>query len=192
MGRWAGLALLGLLALAGCADSTGNTPPDMVDESELDFVPRRATAPAVQTRDTSFWAVRGEERRLEIRYTGEGTGKKFLEFEVDDESLLRRPDGTLFAVGDSIEISVQVDSTLFLVNLEPSGLVFNPERPAVLELDYDEAEEEFLARESEFDAWRQEATGDPWFRVGSVQVEELDEIEILIFGFTRYALAVGR
>ncbi len=87
---------------------------------------------------------------------------------------------------------MQVDASLFLVNLEPSGLEFSSEEPAVLELDYDEAEEEFLARESEFDAWRQERAGEPWFRVASVQIEELDEIEVLILGFTRYALAVGR
>ncbi len=85
-----------------------------------------------------------------------------------------------------------VDATLFLVDLQPSGLQFNPDEPASLEFDYDEAEEDFLLRELEFEAWRQELLGDPWVRLQSVQMEELDEIEIILLGFTRYALATGR
>lgn len=182
-------------ALACSDDPMGNGPGDMVDESQLDFVVRSDTAPPLETTDTSFWAVLGEERELEIRFAGQGgsgTGSKFLELQVKDASLLRRPNGTPFAVGDSIEIQVTVDTELFVVRLEPSGLVFNPDDPAELEIDYEAADDDFLVRESEFDVWRQERAGDPWERLASIQIEELDEIEVLLFGFTRYALAVGR
>jgi hypothetical protein len=197
--RWSGAgvaatAIIVGLALAACVSSTGSEP-EFVDESQLEFVPRSLAAPPVETMDTSFWAVKGQDRRLEIRYQGQGgpgTGKKFLRLDVEEQTLLRRPDGTMFAEGDSIEIHVTVDPVLFLVNFEPSGLRFNPDEPAKLEIDYDEAEEDFLVREGEFDMWRQERSGDPWERLGSFQVEELDEIEALLLGFTRYALATGR
>ena len=180
--------------LAGCEDST-NSAPQTVNESDLEFVRRSAAAPPLETMETSFWAVKGQDREVEIRYAGQGgpgSGKEFLELVIEEQTLLRRPDGSSFAEGDSIEIRVSVDPDLFVVRFEPSGLRFNPDEPAKLSLDYDEAEDEFLAREGEFDLWRQEQAGEPWERIGILQVEELDEIEALLTGFTRYALAVGR
>lgn len=187
--------MVGLAAIGCDGDSSGPEVPDTVSEDQLEFVPRSSTAPPLVTLDTAFWAVRGEQRTLEIRFAGQGgsgTGTRFLEFEVEDESLLRRPDGTTFTLGDSIEITVSIDPVLYLVDFGPSGLVFNPQEPAELEIEYDEAEDEFLAREGEFDAWRQEGTGQPWERQASVQFEELDEIDVSVFSFTRFALAVGR
>ena len=187
-------ALVASLGLAGCENSS-DSEPDIVPESQLEFVPRSDSAPALETTDTSFFAVKGEDRRLEIRYVGVGgddSGERFLRLDIEEETLLRRPDGTLFAAGDSVEIRVVVDPVLFLANFEPAGLQFNPNEPAELEYRYDQADDDFLVRESEFDLWRQERPGDPWERLGSLQVEELDEIEVELLGFTRYALAVGR
>lgn len=181
-------------SLVGCNDSSSSEPV-IKPESELEFVPVRATAPALETTDTLFWAVKGEERELEILFQGQGgsgTGSKFLEFRVPDNSLLSRPNGTLFQLGDSIEIQITVDAGLYVVGLEPSGLRFNPSEPAELELDYGEADEDFLVREGEFDAWRQEISNQPWELIDSIQLEDLDEVEILVVGFTRYALAIGR
>jgi hypothetical protein len=195
LGRVAAPALLAALLMTSCDNSTENTVPDELEESQLEFVPRQAAAPALATMDTSFWAVKGRDSELEIRYQGQGgpgTGKEFLEFVVEEQTLLRRPDGTTFADGDSIEIRVTVDPLLFLVEFEPSGLEFNPNEPAKLELDYDEAEDDFLVRESDIDFWLQEQSNEPWARLASIQVEELDEIEVLLTGFTRYALAIGR
>jgi hypothetical protein len=197
--RWwggTGTALAIFLGLAVVACDSSNEPgPVTVPESRLEFVPLSGTAPPLETRDTSFWAVRGQDRRMEIRFRGDGgpgTGKRFLELEIDTETLLRRPDGTPFADGDSIEIFVRVDTALFLASFEPSGLVFNPEEPAQLEIDYDEADVTFLRREGEFDLWRQERPGEPWVRMGSLRLEDFDEIEAVLDGFTRYALAIGR
>ncbi len=198
MGAWrvapAVLAVLVALSLAGCSDSSSSEPITK-PESELEFVPVRSTAPALETTDTSFWAVKGEDRELEIRFQGQGgpgTGSRFLEFKVPASSLLTRPDGTLFQEGDSVEIRVTVDAGRYVVDFEPSGLRFNASEPAELELDYGEADEGYLVREGEFDAWRQEISNQPWELIDSVQLEELDEIEILLLGFTRYALAIGR
>lgn len=191
-GAFAALVLALLLGAAGCDSSTG---PMTLPGSALQFVPLSSVAPLLETTDTTFWAVRGEDRRLEIRFQGQGgpgTGKRFLELRVNADALLRRPDGTLFAEGDSIEIRVAVDTVLILARLEPTGLIFSPEDPAELEIRYEEAEDNFLAREREFDLWRQERPGDPWELIGSVQLEEFDEIEAFLRSFTRYALAIGR
>jgi hypothetical protein len=192
-GATAALAMVAV-TLMGCNDSTSSAPITKPG-SELEFVPVRTTAPPLETTDTSFWAVKGEERELVLRFQGQGgpgTGSKFLQFSVSDNSLLARPDGSSFQTGDSVEISVSVDPGLYSVNFEPSGLRFNPSDPAELELDYGETEDDFLIREGEFDAWRQELSNQPWELIGSLQMEELDEIEIDVLGFTRYALAIGR
>lgn len=194
--RWSVTALVIAAVIAtACNDSSGPNGPDILPEDQLDFVPISTTAPPLATLDTSFWAVRGEERILAIRFAGQGgsgTGSRFLELEIEDESLLRRPDGTLFAEGDSIEITVSIDQGLYRIDFGPSGLVFNPGEPAELEIEYAEAEDDFLVIEADFDVWRQEQLGEDWEKLASVKFEDLDEIEVSIFGFTRFALAVGR
>jgi hypothetical protein len=191
----AAAGLMVVVSLLSCDSATENSMPEELPEAELEFVPRRVTAPPLETMDTSFWAVKGRDSEIQIRYQGQGepgTGKEFLDFVVEEQSLLRHPDGSVIADGDSIQIRITVDPELFLVSFEPSGLEFNPDEPAKLELDYDEAEDDYLAREADIDFWRQEQAGEPWARIQSIQIEELDEIEILITGFTRYALAIGR
>ena len=102
-----GVLTVGLLisfSTVACDDTaTENNPPGMVDGSQLDFVPFGTNAPPLETTDTSFWAVKGEDRELRIRFQGQsgpGSGKEFFDFKVEEETLLRRPDGTLFASFD--------------------------------------------------------------------------------------------
>lgn len=185
------------VALAACGDSTGPQGPVAKPESQLDFVLVRSDAPRLTTTDTSFWAVAGEGRRLEIMRQAAvagAEGESFLSFEVKSGSLLRRPDGTMFQPGDSVLIRVVVDTTKILAEFRPSGLEFNPADPAELKIEYGEAEDQYLMpdTESRIDLWRQELPGDPWTRLGSVKVEDLNEIEAKLTGFTRFALAIGR
>lgn len=193
------VALLVAALVIGACDDDGvahGNEPDVRNETDLEFVRVRADAPPLETTDTSFWAVRGENRQLEIRFAGQGgpgTGSRFLRFEVDNDALLRRPDGTPFAPGDSVLIRVSIETSRFLASFEPSGLEFDPGEPAELEIDYELAEDDFLGeRELEIDLWRQERASEPWERIGSLQIEDLDEIEAEIVGFTRFALAIGR
>ena len=102
--RW----LLPVLVLAACSDSSG--PEVEKPESELQFVRFPATPP-LETLVVSFWAVKGDNREIEIDYLPEEVGEdgeEFLEFRVPNDALLRRPDGTLFAEGDSILITITV------------------------------------------------------------------------------------
>lgn len=43
--------------------------------------------------------------------------------------------------------------------------------------------------EQQIAIWRQESLLDPYFKVGSVTVEDLEEVEGTLDGFTRYAIA---
>lgn len=174
------LPLIVLLGLAACDDDS-----IMVPESQLDFVSLGMGAPPLETMDTVFLAVPGEDRELEIRY--ENTAERFLRLRVDQETLLRL-DGVI--VTDPVAIRVTVDAELFRADFEPQGLEFLLE-PAELEIRYDKAEPEFLDREEELEIWRQENPGDPWELVESLSLGDF-RIEADIDGFTRYALAIGR
>lgn len=174
-----------LVTLAIACDDEG---PVTRGEGELQFVPFSATAPPLATTDTSFWAFAGRDTTVEILY--EGTGKRFLRFELEEESLLRRPDGTPFQPGDSVLISIAVEPGRYVLSLQPTGLQFGAGAPAELELRYDFADEDFLARESAFAMWRQERLGELWEQIPSIQIEDFDEIEADLQSFTRYAIAI--
>jgi hypothetical protein len=192
MKRWS-VVLLVLLA-AACSDSTdpdeGPTPT-----SELNFL-RFSSANAVSVRTASFWAVRGRDRKLEIDYAD---GHEFLEFEVRSGSLLRRPDGSLFANNDSILITVTLDpSDRFIVDFQPSGLTFNPSDPARLKINYLEADpdidddgdedSEDLALEAALRVWQQELPGLPWLPLLTFRIDD-DDLEARVLSFTGFAMA---
>lgn len=188
------------LLIAGCSDTPVEPQPDALPESELTFVRFSANAPPPADSVVSFWAVRGEDREIAIRLQpaeGESEGEEFLEFEVSGQSLARYPDGTAFELGDSVLITIRlVDPSRFMFEFEPAGLKFDPERPAELEVSYARADPDFdddgvADDELEFQFWRQEREGELWFRMGTVIIEDLSEVEAAIHGFTRYALASG-
>jgi hypothetical protein len=172
----------------------GATAVQTASEAELEFVLHAETAPELETRDTAFWAFAGRDTTVEIRYRDRG--KAYLRFRLDDQSLWKRPDGTLFAPGDSVQIRIRIEDApdpalRFWATLEPAGLRFHPDAPAELEYRYEFADDAFLARETEFGVWLQEAPGEEWIWVPSAQFEDADEIEVELPGFTRYALAIG-
>ncbi len=211
--RFLGLALLATAGLAGCGDDTrltsitAPTSPQMarsVSSSEDDptFVQYTATTPPA-TRDTSFWAVRGQDRRLEIYYEstipGE-KGEKLMKFRVREGSLRQRPDGSLIAFGDSVLISVRVDTEEGLVfDFQPSGLRFSTYEPAEIDISFSLADQDLngdgvvdrhdKATERQLAIWQQEATLDPWMRLPSMLTPPEDKVSADVLGFTRFALA---
>jgi hypothetical protein len=196
------LAVAAVLGTAtACSDSTApgdNTRPP----AELNIARLASTSPPLFNADTFFYAKKGEDREVRISFQnslGE-EGEEFLRLRVRDESLLSRPDGTPFAIGDSVRITVRVvDATQILFEAEPSGLTFNPSRPAELKIHYSHADHDFNEDgaintaddqlKSLLAIWRQETPADPFIRLGSVNVEGLEEINADILGFTRFAIA---
>jgi hypothetical protein len=201
--RWViGSVALAFVALA-CSESTA--PPNDTDPrppAELNVLRLAQSAPPLFNPTISFYAMRGEdsEGRIFFQDAGGGSGEEYLRLKIDGASLLARPDGTPFAIGDSILITVTVvDVQQILFELEPSGLRFDPAQPAELEIDYGEADDDFNedgAVDTEDDAiedvlsiWRQETVGGVFERLGSVVIKDLEEIETDLLGFTRYAIA---
>ena len=184
--------------LASCSDSP--TGPGQLPEDELVFVRAAADAPPLETSQVQVWAKAGEGRRVEIKYAkvGEYGGDKCMEFDIPGDALLRRPDGTSFAKGDSILITIQVvDPDAFNFRFSPSGLKFDPEHPPELRVSYKWADPDLnddgvvddRDRAFRFDIWKQETDGSDWFRIGTSRDTNLQELRAEITGFTRYAVA---
>ena len=190
-----------LLAATACSDST--TPGDNTRPPEdLNFARLASTSLPLFNAEESFYAKKGEDRELRIFFQdlSGGQGEEFLRLRVRDESLLSRPDGTPFAAGDSVLITVRVvDVTKILFEMEPSGLSFNPALPAELKIHYSHADHDFNEDggtnaeddqiKSQLGIWRQATLTDPFIRLGSVNVEGTEEINADILGFSRYAIA---
>ena len=190
-----------LVAATACSDSTApgdnSRPPENLNVARL-----ASTSPPLFNPEESFFAKKGEDRELRIYFqdVSGGQGEEFLRLRVRDESLLSRPDGTPFAAGDSVLITVRVvDVTRILFEADPSGLTFNPSQPAELKIHYSHADHDFNEDgtidasddqiKSQLAIWRQETLSGPFIRLGSVNIEGLEEINADILGFSRFAIA---
>jgi len=200
MRRNAVLAGALVLLLLGCGD---NPPPTGVPEAQLTIVRQDTLAPPLLTNQASFWAKVGDGREVRLFYQGAApgdTGDEYLRFEVPGDGLYRKPDGSAFLPGDSILITVTVlDATRFHYQFEPSGLRFAPDRPARLKIKYFDCQHDFNgdgvidAEDTRIEGllgiWERSGPGAPWFRLSTVQFEELDELDANIPSFTEHAVA---
>jgi hypothetical protein len=198
---------LGALGVAACGDDSNDTPdPDEPGTTrppgELSILRLAADAPPLFENSVSFWAVRGEDREGRLYFEDDQgqRGEEYLRLQIGSSSLLARPDGTPFAAGDSVQVTVTVvDPTQILFQLEPEGLTFSSTSPAELEIEYDEAGEDLNDDgsvdgeddevESLLGVWRQATVGQPFVRLGSAVIEDLREIEAELTSFSRYAIA---
>jgi hypothetical protein len=199
------LALATLVLASACGDDGGNggdgggteRPPE-----ELNILRLAEGAPPLESTVLQFWARRGDSREGKLYFLNdEGErGNEYLSLKIDSNTLLARPDGSPIAVGDSILITVTVvDPSQILFQFAPEGLQFNASQPAELKIKYDEADRDFDDDgdedaedddiERQLSIWRQAAPGQPFVRIGSAVVEDLDEIEADLTGFSRYAIA---
>jgi len=93
-----------------------------------------AGALSLDRYSAAFWAVRGEQRSVQINYlssTGDTTAP-FLGLTTTDPAWV--PGVGDLAVGDSVLITVTIDPTNIKISLEPTGLLFGD--PAQLQVSY--------------------------------------------------------
>ncbi len=179
-----------LLATVACSDATA--PLDTRPPAQLNILRLLPTAPPLLADSTTFTACKGQgaEGRLVFNDGSGGEGEEFARLTLDGASLFAKPDGTLFAPGECVQITMALDDpTQILVRLEPSGLRFDPSHPAQLKLEYGEAEGVDSTVQAQISIWRQENPGDPFVRIGSAVIENLQEVQADLLGFSRYALA---
>ena len=199
--RW--LLALGV-ASAACSSATDSgqvvSPPD-----NLTYLRLATTAPPLCSNTVTFDAVKGTsvEAALVFPEPGDdcnGSTEDFVRLKIDAQSLLEMPDGTPINDGDHVTITMTwVGGDSIMVELEPTGLVFNPAKPAELKIEYGEASDDLNHDgtvdqedddiEQELGMWRQEHPGDDFVLIGSVKVEDANEIEAKLNGFSRYAIA---
>ena len=198
-----GLTLL--FSVAGCRNDVvaASTPDVQKPESQLTFVRSSPTAPPLATVTASFYAKRGSDREIRLYYRprpGRKDSTEFLRFRVRRDALSRRPDGTAFAVNDSILITIRVaDPSKLIVEFQQSGLQFSTSEPAELKLSFKEADGDVdgdgdsdstdLALKRQLGIWFQEAPGQLWHSLTSTVFENEDDIEAKVSGFTTYAVA---
>jgi hypothetical protein len=185
-----------LCAVAACGESTGPTAVQK-QGSDLHFLRLAATAPSLQSTVVSFYAQKGSDREVRVRFSN---GEDFLRFRVFANSLLQRPDGSTFANGDSVLITITVtDPTKLAAEFQPAGLKFSSANPARLQFEFGECDKDLNGDGTvsttdtllipSISVWRQETAGGEWLKVGSTVEVELNEVQADIFGFTGYALA---
>jgi len=146
---WLPLAIL--LAFAGCQQPLA--PPDApqapgvvtsLSPSSMDtHVLRQAsTAPGLETYQVSFWAHKGEASTVKVSYQSVAPGEErqaFLRFDIPSRGLRAGAQGVPLKRGDSVYVTVTVDPVRFVVDFQPSGVVFSKAFPATLTLWYENA-----------------------------------------------------
>jgi hypothetical protein len=202
------------LLLVGCGDTplvpnqpeplaSGSPALQQVPQSSLLFLRPAQGAPSLAALTVTFWAVRGLDREVSIFYHKRPTlpdSTEFLRFKVEKRSLVNRPDGTPIAMGDSIQITLTVvDTVSLIVEFQPAGLVFDPNRPARLWFKYTETDADrdadgaVNATDATITAglgiWGQEVVGGPWDLIERDVNLMTEQVEAKVPGFTRYAVA---
>ena len=197
--KYSTLAVL-LVFAAGCADTDPTTAPTQANllSSAPTFYRFSDAAFAVAEKSGSFWAVKGQQRGIVLRYSD--TGAAFMRFDVPAAALAQRPDGSAFQAGDSVQISVQVDAGGdFIFRFEPSGLKFNNAAPAVLTLDHSRTNPDIngdgRANLGDFVAsltggiWKQELPILPWIKLPTLNLSTTARTDV--DDFTGFGMAVN-
>ena len=139
---------LALLA-AGCSDQLGpdaGTPGLLAQRqqglSPLPILQQAATAPALETYQVAFVGYVGQASLVTVRYrpaAGQTVGDAFLRFEIPKNGLVAGASGVPLRRGDSVAMTLTIDPNSFLVDFQPSGVMFAPNAPARLAIWYGNA-----------------------------------------------------
>lgn len=160
-------------------------------------------APSIANPVVTFYAKRGETREALMFYhasPGTTDSTVFVRFKVGAKALYARPDGSRFAAGDSVLITLTLaDPVALIVDFQPAGLRFDPKDPAELRMSFAETDPDvngdgavnqkdtLLTRR--FSIWREETATAPWISLRSTLFLSAHEVEAAVDGFTRYAIA---
>lgn len=163
--------------------------------------PSWTAGPILDTYEVSFWARRGENASIEIRYqAADQSWQPYAKLTIPPEGLAYRPDGTAFAEGDSILITMSVDTSLLVVHFEPTGLTFNQNSQADFQFWYTGADPDLdgngsvdgqdgYIQENLLDIWVQSRADEPWVEVGASHALEYLLFSARLQHFSGYAVS---
>jgi hypothetical protein len=172
----------------------------VADRRRLGFASAQAEGPSLERYQVSFWAVKGRAHTLRIDYVSPDQTTPFLQLAVPAGALESRPDGSPIAEGDSVLITVTVDSSLVRVRFEPTGLVFNATSPLALDIYYGGASQDLdgdgdvddvdrAIREQRLGVWWQELEGTPWLLLPASHDPSAAHMAVSLFHFSGYAVS---
>jgi hypothetical protein len=164
------------------------------------FAAASAEPALLERYELSFWAVQGRATAVGIDYVSGGESVPFLRLVLPQDALLKRPDGSPILPGDSVLISLSLDSSLVRVHFEPSGLVFSPTSPLLVDVYYGAAEQDLdgdgdvdeadrTIREQRLGVWYQELPGLPWQSVPALHDAAALHLSVTLFHFSGYAVS---
>jgi hypothetical protein len=182
-------ALLALLVVS-CSESDQAGPPESaLLDSALTFVRFNDDAYQAAPKSGGFWAVPGQSRSIELRYSD--SNQTFMRFEVGPNSLVSQ---------DSVFISVNVDATGRLAfDFQPAGLQFNGNAPALLHINRARSNPDINGDGStdltdillglQVGVWKRELPILPWVRLPTLSL--LGTITVVeVHDFTNFGMAV--
>jgi len=144
----------------------------------------------LEQKHVSFWAVRGASRSVQINYRGsrDSDPHPFLLLTTTDPQFV--PGIGDLAVGDSVLITVKVDTRKLKVSLEPTGLRFGA--PAALTLWYGAAAQDqdgAPVSDDSLGMFYREDHKHPWIQLAATQSLEQKSFTYNIPHFSDYAIA---
>ncbi len=153
---WLPVAIL--VALAGCRDVaappneqnvadprlgvTGEVVSQGTSSTQIHTLQQASTAPPLETYQVSFWAYVGKASTVTVNYqpaAGQSLGQPFLRFDIPKHGLVAGAGGKPLKRGDSVSVSLAIDSVSFSVHFQPSGVLFSTNFPANLAIWYENA-----------------------------------------------------
>ena len=159
--------------------------------------------PRLVTYDTTFVVTQGRANVLKVCYVDAAppcSGAETLNTGVEDISswflkvLFHQstqfidPAGAPLAWGDTMQITLSIDSTAFLATFGPHGLVFDGPRQPKLSFRYTLAD--LTNRDpSNLQIWYQPTSGEGWLAQLSDVNLEFDAVSMDLYHFSNYALA---
>jgi hypothetical protein len=144
----------------------------------------------LEQKHVTFWAVRGASRSVQINYKGshDSDPHPFLLLTTTDPQFV--PGIGELAIGDSVLVTVKVDTRKLKVSLEPTGLQFGA--PATLTLWYGGAAKDQNTDPISDDGlalFYREDHKHPWIELGATQSLAQQSFTYNIPHFSDYAIA---
>lgn len=197
------------VAAVGCGDIAA-PPPDAVQQppvaaivapSPIPILRQARTAPRLKTYRISFWAKRGTQTTVQVDYRkvpGQQLSDPFLRFRIPINGLVAGAGGVPLARGDSVLITLSIDSVYFRVDFQPSGVVFSNSSPAQLAFWYQDSDPDLngdgvvnatdATLEQNLVIWSKSGNGG-WGKLVSRNDPNQQVVAAQVFHFSEYAVS---